>query len=252
MLSELTLEVLGAGSAGATELLPSSFVLEQEGRPMLLIDCGGGVLDAYRRRYQQLPDAVYISHPHMDHVADLEKLFIAACFNDKPAPKVFVPAAIVPRLTRMFDNHPGQLAEGGANFWQVLQLVAVGAGFWLGGFNFRVTPARHHQLDFSFSLALPGRFFFTADSRPIPEVLHHLAASGEPILHDTSLIANPSHSGVDDLKREYDPRIWPQLYLYHYYSAADADALAAQGFHVLRAGQRLRLPAADSGPALRV
>ncbi|WP_207232131.1 MBL fold metallo-hydrolase [Corallincola spongiicola] len=242
-MSDLAMVVLGAGSAGATELLPSSFVLEQEGRPILLIDCGAGVLDAYRRQYQQLPEAVYISHPHMDHVADLEKLFIAACFNDKPAPRIYVPAAIVPRLTRMFDNHPGQLAEGGANFWQVLQLVAVDSGFWLAQHNFRVTPARHHQLDFSFSLSLPGRFFFTADTRPIPEVLHHLAAGGEPILHDVGLVANPSHTGIEDIKRDYDARLWSRLYLYHYYAEKDAALMEAEGFNVLRPRQRLILPA---------
>ncbi|GAA5216754.1 MBL fold metallo-hydrolase [Corallincola platygyrae] len=241
-MSELAIHVLGAGSAGATELLPSSFVLEQERQPKLLIDCGPGVLGAYKARYGQLPDAVYISHPHMDHVADLEKLFIAACFNDKPAPKIYVPAPLVPRLTDMFDNHPAQLAEGGANFWQVLQLVAVKSGFWLSGLNFRVTPARHHQPDFSFSLSLPGRFFFTADTRPIPEVLHHLAAQGEPIFHDAGLIANPSHSGVEDLKREYDARIWHQLHLYHYTSEKDAAGMAAEGFKVVKAGETFELP----------
>jgi len=39
--------------------------------------------------------------------------------------------------------------------------------------------------------------------RPIPEVLRQYAQTGELIAHDCGLTGNPSHSGIDDLEREY-------------------------------------------------
>src|SRR5690606_12915755 len=59
----------------------------------------------------------------------------------------------------------------------------------------------------------------------------------ELIAHDCALHGNPSHSGIDDLEREYDAGMLARCLLYHYASAADGDALAARGHRVARQGE---------------
>ena len=76
------------------------------------------------------------------------------------------------------------LAEGGVNFWDSFRLIPVDTGFWLKHNHYRVFPARHHLPDSAFGLALPGQFFYSGDTRPIPEQLLLHASQGEVILHD--------------------------------------------------------------------
>ena len=67
------------------------------------------------------------------------------------------------------------------------------------------------------------------------------ADAGELIAHDCALIGNPSHSGVDDLEREYDAALRARLLLYHYGSAAEGEALRARGYRVATPGESLML-----------
>ncbi len=56
------LHFLGVGAAHAVALGSSAAVLERDGVPMLLIDCGADTLDRYMATYDALPPlAVFIS-----------------------------------------------------------------------------------------------------------------------------------------------------------------------------------------------
>jgi ribonuclease BN (tRNA processing enzyme) len=101
---------------------------------------------------------------------------------------------------------------------------------------------RHHQPDTAFGIALRGSFVYTGDTRPIPEMLARHAAGGECVAHDCGLQGNPSHSGIDDLEREYDAALRARLLLYHYGSEADGDELQARGYRVARTGDVHALP----------
>src|SRR5690606_41889222 len=69
------------------------------------------------------------------------------------------------------------------------------------------------------------------------------ADDGELVAHDCGLHGNPSHTGVDDLEREYPAALRARMLLYHYASPADAQALAARGHAVARpARMRRRAP----------
>jgi hypothetical protein len=98
----------------------------------------------------------------------------------------------------------------------------------------------------SFGLVLRGAFAWTGDTRPVPEQLAHYAGGRELIAHDCSLIGNPSHTGVDDLDRDYVQELRARLILYHYGSAADGAAIAARGYRIAQRGERLILPAPDA------
>ena len=239
-----TMHALGTGAAQAAELGNAAAVLEHEGRPLLLIDCGPDVVARYRQAYGTLPAALYLTHLHMDHVGGLEALFYQLWFEgDRRAPcKLFLHAALVPLLQARIADYPRLLAEGGVQFWDAFQLLPASRGFWLDGHWFELFAGRHHRAQSAFGLALPGCMVWTGDTRPIPEALAVHAARGERVFHDCGLLPNPSHTGLEDLAREYPPDLRARLVLYHQASRGDADKLRAAGYTVLDPGQRVVLP----------
>ena len=229
----------GVGNASAVELGSAMATLEREGVPWLTIDCGGEGLTAFQARYGDMPRAVFITHLHLDHVAGMERLFVASYFDpaQRGQVRLYVPAPLVPLLHQRIASYPNVLAEGGANFWDAFQLVPVGEAFWHDGQRLEVFPVRHHWPDTAFGLRLRGSVVWTGDTRPIPEMLARHADAGELIAHDCGLHGNPSHSGIDDLEREYPPALLARCVLYHYASAEDGEALRARGYRVATPGE---------------
>ncbi len=238
------LHFLGVGSAQAVELGSSGAVLERDGRPLLLIDCGPETLTTYMEAYGDPPRAVYITHTHMDHVAGLERLFYRVYFDAvlKGAVRLFAHAALIPHLQARVADYPQVIAEGGANFWDGFHLIPCSRGFWLDGLWFDVFPTRHHAPHTSFGIALRGSFAWTGDTRPIPEMLGEFAPAPSVIAHDCALHGNPSHTGVDDLAREYTDEQRSRMRLYHYGGVADGGALVQRGHRVAQRGERIALP----------
>lgn len=248
------LHFLGVGAAHAVELGSSSVVLEREGEPVLLIDCGPDTLDRYVAAYGGLPPALFITHTHMDHVAGMERLFFKLWFDPslRGRTRVFLHAGLMTWLQMRVADYPGTLAEGGVNFWEAFHLVPCSRGFWLDGLWFDIFATRHHLPGTSYGLALDGSFVFTGDTRPMPEVLARYNTGHEVIAHDCSLVGNPSHTGIGDIEREYPDTLRSRLLLYHYGSSADGAALAALGYRVAQAGDRIALnapsaPRVDAG-----
>ena len=248
------LHFLGVGAAHAVELGSSAVVLERDGVPQLLIDCGPDTLDRYMAIYDALPPALFITHTHMDHVAGLERLFFRLWFDPhlRGTTRLFAHAGLIPWLQARVADYPGVLAEGGVNFWEAFRLVPCTRGFWLNGLWFDVFATRHHVPGTSYGLALDGSFVYTGDTRPIPETLARYAGGNEVIAHDCSLIGNPSHTGIDDIEHEYPEELRSRMLLYHYGSAADGTALEAGGYRIARADERVALtipakPRVDAG-----
>jgi phosphoribosyl 1,2-cyclic phosphodiesterase len=244
----LDLHFLGVGSAQAVELGSSGAVLERDGAPLLLIDCGPETLTRYEDVYKSIPRAIYLTHTHMDHVAGLERLFYRAYFDAqlRGTVRLYAHAELVPYLQGRVADYPNVLAEGNANFWDAFRLVPCSRGFWHEGLWFDVFPTRHHAPMTSFGLALRGAFAWTGDTRPVPEQLARHAGSREIVAHDCGLVGNPSHTGIDDLEREYTDELRRRMVLYHYGSAAEGEAIAARGYRVARRDERIALPAPDA------
>ncbi len=246
------LRFLGVGGSQAVELGSASSVIERDGQPLLMIDCGQEALTAFMAQYGHVPMALFITHVHLDHVAGLERLFYKIYFDPERCGRVklYVPAAVVPYLQARLADYPGVIAEGDANWWDAFQLVPVSRGFWHKGFWFDVFPVRHHLPDTAFGLRLEGSVVWSGDTRPIPEMLARFADAGELIAHDCTLSGNPSHSGIDDLEREYAAPLLARCVLYHYGSAQEAEAMRARSHRVANAGEVL--PLADpSGLRIR-
>lgn len=250
---DLGLVFLGVGGAQAVELGSSNAVIEADGEPLLMIDCGPEGLTAYLQRYQKVPDAVFITHAHMDHVAGLERLFYRVYFDPQRRGRVrmYVPVPVISVVHDRLATYPNVVAEGSGNFWDAFQLIPVLRGFWHQGLWFDVLPVRHHSPNTAFAIALRNSMLWTGDTRPIPEVIAHYGTGQELIAHDCTLHGNPSHTGIDDLEREYPADLRRRFVLYHYGSAAEGEALRARGNRVAVAGERValgaHLVAADAG-----
>ncbi|HEY2346585.1 MAG TPA: MBL fold metallo-hydrolase [Xanthomonadaceae bacterium] len=237
------LRFLGVGNAAATELGSASVVLERDGAPLLMVDCGQEALTAYLGHYGATPTAMFITHVHMDHVAGMERLFIRAYFDEalRGRLKLYVPVKVLPHLQSRVADYPGALAEGTVNFWDAFQVIPVSNGFWHGGLWFDVFPVRHHMPDTAYGLRLRGSFVYSGDTRPVPEMLALHADAHEAIVHDCALQGNPSHTGVDDLEREYPRELLARMLLYHYESAQAGAGLESRGHRIARPGDVLAL-----------
>lgn len=237
----------GVGNASAVELGSPMATIERDGAPWLTIDCGGEGLTALLAEYGTSPRALFVTHTHLDHVAGFERLFVSEYFDAARRGRmpVYVPAPLVPLLHRRIGDYPNVLAEGGANFWDAFRLIPVGDAFWHDGVRLEVFPVRHHWPETAFGLRLPGSLVWSGDTRPIPEMLARHADRDELVAHDCALHGNPSHSGIDDLEREYPADLLARCVLYHYASHDDAQALRARGHRVAEPGEVLAL----TGPA---
>jgi ribonuclease BN (tRNA processing enzyme) len=237
------LRFLGVGNAAAVELGSSSVVLERDGAPLLMVDCGQEALTTYLEHYAATPTALFVTHVHMDHVAGMERLFIRAFFDEalRGRLRLYVPVPVIRHLQARVAEYPGALAEGTANFWDAFQMIPVTHGFWHDGLWFDVFPVRHHLPETAYGLRLRGSVVYTGDTRPIPEMLAAHADRDELIAHDCALHGNPSHTGIDDLEREYPDSLRQRLVLYHYESAADGAELVRRGNRIAKPGEVIAL-----------
>lgn len=229
----MQLQFLGFGNAGSELFGNSAAVLEVgSDSKTLVIDFGFTVLPAFKKRYGRLPDAVFLTHGHLDHIGGLEALFYDAYLKSSDPIKLFVPHKLVGLLHQRMGSLESILAEGGANFWDAFQLIPVSDSFWFEQVKFVCFEVRHHSPGFGFGLAVPGCFLYSGDTKPIPEIINHFASHNEVIFHDIALTDQPSHTYVDELNA-YKASQLERMWFYHVNNPDCVTALRARGLNVV-------------------
>jgi len=63
-----------------------------------------------------VPQALFVTHVHLDHVAGFERLFVDAYFSPQRRGRIrlYVPATVVSLLHKRVADYPNVQAEGGA------------------------------------------------------------------------------------------------------------------------------------------
>lgn len=221
----------GVGNSHSVELKNSSATFIY-GDVELCIDFGVTTYNDIKNTIGKLPSAIFITHCHLDHIGGLENLFYDVAFKTHEKIKLFVPSVFVDLLHRRMTL-PNMAAEGGMNFWDVFQLIPVSDYFWLGGLRFQVFENRHHYIGFSYGLSLPGKFLFSGDTKPIPEVVTSLASQGEIIFHDASASIQPSHSYLNEILQSYSENYRERMWLYHLANKDSQKVAKEMGFQVV-------------------
>ncbi len=166
-VADVRLTVLGAcGAWPEAGQACSGYLVEHDGF-RLLIDAGYATVPRlFTRIAASQLDAVFISHGHPDHCADLNPLLRARALSDDPAPPlpVFAPPGALDAVLAL--DRPGMLAGA-----LELHEFAVGSGFGIGPFDALTRLLPHWLPNAGLRLAAGGAVLaYTGDSGPDPGI----------------------------------------------------------------------------------
>ena len=145
---------------------PCSGYLLQAGGANVLVDIGGGVLGTLQR-YIRLEDlhAVWISHLHADHFADMPLLYYAFAFSEKRMRKIPV-LAPVGWATRVEAFVKSAVDHDMKNFFQVVELKDRGIAE-IGDLRIQARAVEHGVPAFGLTARYGDRrLAYTGDSGP--------------------------------------------------------------------------------------
>lgn len=184
----------GCGAWPSADQACSGYLLESDGFT-LLIDPGYAVVSRLLR--QKSPgqiDAVYVSHRHPDHCADLNPLLRARTMSgdDPPPLTVFAPHAALDAVLAL--DRPGWLDEALA-----LQEFAPGQNFGIGPYQAETTLLPHAAPNAGVRLTAGHHTLaYTGDTGPSPEITG--------LARDADLfLAEASHVDDDDMPADLAP-----------------------------------------------
>jgi ribonuclease BN (tRNA processing enzyme) len=173
----------GCGAWPAAGQACSGFLVEHDGF-RLLVDAGYATLP---RLLTHLPagdvDAVYVSHGHPDHCADLNPLLRArALSDDPPAPlAVYAPPGALDAVLAL--DRPGMLDAA-----YEPRPFAPGDAFHIGPFTVETRLLPHWLPNAGLRLAAGGRVLaYTGDTGPTPAVVD-LARGADLLLADATYV----------------------------------------------------------------
>jgi len=159
----------------------SGYLVEHDGF-RLLVDLGYAVVPRLQE-YVAVGqvDAVFISHGHPDHCADLNPLLRARVLRDDALPPlpVYAPPGALDAVLAL--DRPGMLADG-----YVLHDLAPGSELDIGPFRARTELLPHSLPNAGLRLTAGGRVFaYTGDTGPSPDVAG-LARGADLLLAEAS------------------------------------------------------------------
>ena len=249
--------VLGSGTAiPVPERFPAGYLLEV-GEATGLIDCGPGTLRRLAQAGSGLEriDAVWLTHFHTDHCADLAALLFALrspTYEGRPPLRLFGAPGLERLVGKLTEAWPWLSPRG-----YELQLHEIAPGsFAFGNAKVTAVPIRHtaQSLGYRFETAT-GSVAFSGDADTCDELVD-LARDVDVFVCDAAAPDGAKMDGhlTPGLAGEHAARAGArQLVLTHFYPACDGHDLAAMararyGGDVVLAEDLMRL---RPGPSVR-
>ena len=180
----MRLTVLGSCGAWPEAGQACSGFLVEHDRFRLLLDLGYAVVPRLLERAGAgQVDAVFISHGHPDHCADLNPLLRARVMGDDPLPPlpVYAPPGALDAVLAL--DRPGMLDDG-----YVLHELAIGSDLEIGPFHARTGLLPHWRPNAGIRLATAGQVLaYTGDTGP-SEGVADLAREADLLLAEASYV----------------------------------------------------------------
>ena len=177
----MRLTVLGSAASYPDAGRACAGHLIEAGRTRVLFDCGNGVLSNLGRIMDPTRlDAVFVTHAHIDHFADVYALQAALRYApDGPVPPLplFVPPGLFERMGALLTDHGARELAEAFTVTEILAGVPVVIG------DLAVTPHAVDHIEPTFALVADAdgaRLCYTSDSAPGAAVL--AAATGASVL----------------------------------------------------------------------
>lgn len=233
----MRLTVLGNTGRYLAPLSGGTGYLVEEGGTRVLLDCGGGVREAYARLGGGPLDAVVLSHFHFDHVQD----FVTMRGALRAETLVFLPPGEEKRLDALAQAY---VFRGPWDEPHALVEAREGEALRVGALRLTFAPTRHSAPSFATRLDGPAGSLVYAGDTAACEPLARLAEASDVLLMHTLLpTVDPESSHA---KRHATAETAARL-------AADAGAkrlLLSHRFHESRdedmlAAARARFPRAE-------
>ncbi len=191
----MRLTVLGAcGAWPEAGQACSGYLIEQDGF-RLLVDVGYATVPRLLQRVAaERIDAVFITHGHPDHCADLNPLLRARVLRDNPAgplPVYALPGVLDAVLAL---DRPQTLARA-----YILHELTVGARLDIGPFQAQTRLLPHWVPNVGVRLSAGGRVLaYTGDSGPSAEVVE-LARDADLLLAEATFVDHVPEESAHDL-----------------------------------------------------
>lgn len=223
---------------------PCSGYLLQGAGANVLVDIGGGTLGALQR-HVNLEDlhAVWISHMHADHFADMPLLYYAFAYAEKPMRKipVLAPAGWAKRVEDFVksaaDHHMG-------DFFQVVELKDRGIA-QIGDLRIQARAVEHAVPAFGLTATLGDRrLAYSGDTGPCDNLV--ALANGARVLVaevGTDLIEVPSaHLSPEDAGRIAQHARVARLVLTHLAPGLSAEEAVGRAGKIFRGAIEVATP----------
>lgn len=242
--TEVVILGTGAGRSAVYAGLPSSsFILEQDGLPLCLVDAGLGVGQQVLSLYGAFPRTLIVTHNHSDHAGELPVILRVEQAEGRRM-RVFAQS----RVSRMLREH--RVAE------HLEQVDAESLADWVAPDSFEAVPlvgdlsvifypGKHTLFSCGFiifrgDVPILG---YTGDSE-FDESLYRQLQQAGVVLMDAGPESRPGHASFNEIK----PWLGPGRYIMgHGLDARQAREWKAQGWPVLWQGERIALPEFPSG-----